>query len=317
MSTACPLCSSSNIKTLEKISLGDLGQFYKEDTKVDVSKYFSGKTEITLKRCIDCDLKFFYPLITGDPSFYEELQTLDGRSEDDKTEYQFVKSFITPNTSVLEIECGQGAFSALLPESVKYTGLELNDQAISKGRSKGLSILKESVQSHLATTDQRYDFVCSFQVLARIAEPATFVASCVRLLKPGGTLILSVSSEDSFLTLAHNNVRNMPPNRVLRWTDLALQNLVKQFKLSLTRIWHQPVSPHIQIWHDLLISYLWFIDMGLLKRGCSEGRYSLRIKFIAWLASKEKIRKWLLSYAEKRFPYFDNGDIVVLIAQKP
>lgn len=81
--------------------------------------------------------------------------------------------------------------------------------------------------------------VCFFQVLEHVPDPRGFLNDAIKCLKPGGLLIFSVPSEDSFLSFAVNNVLNMPPHHLTRWSDRALRDLTSRFSLSIVSIHHE------------------------------------------------------------------------------
>ncbi|HIK55440.1 MAG TPA: class I SAM-dependent methyltransferase [Synechococcales cyanobacterium M55_K2018_004] len=315
----CPVCLSTHTHTHTEVDTAQLAALYSEEVRIDVAPYFSGKIKLTMRLCSDCDLRFFEPMFPGDELFYEHLQQFDWYYRDDKTEYEFAKNYIGERAKVLDVGCGRGAFRAWLPESISYTGLEFNDRAIEKANFKRLNVIKQSVQVHADLCPSTYDVVCSFQVLEHVTEPEAFVKGCIKALKSGGVLILSVPAEDSFLQFAVNNCLNMPPHHVTRWTDLALKNLAQRENLSIINLWHEPVSDHIRDWHTFVLAqYGLSVFKPNPKRNLVRWETSdLRTKLINHLLGKKIIRSFVASVVAARHPAAKNGHTVMLIAKVP
>jgi hypothetical protein len=67
---------------------------YAKFLKSDISKEFGDVKKIGYYQCIDSDLRFFYPMVTGSENFYEHLQKIEWYYMDEKDEYDYAKNFI-------------------------------------------------------------------------------------------------------------------------------------------------------------------------------------------------------------------------------
>jgi 2-polyprenyl-3-methyl-5-hydroxy-6-metoxy-1,4-benzoquinol methylase len=209
--------------------------------KIDISTEFGAVEQISLFHCLDSDLRFFYPPITGSARFYSELQKYEWYYLDMKEEYRLAVQLIKEEDRVLEVGCGKGAFAKLL--SVReYRGLELNPDAIAMARNDGFSVLGELVQLHAMNYKGQYDVVCAFQVLEHIQHLREFIDSCIQCLKPGGLLIFSVPCADSFASIIPNFYLDMPPHHVSRWSDHSLTGLANIFDLELVTVHHEQLQ---------------------------------------------------------------------------
>lgn len=74
MSIVCPLSGSSNVTLIEQINASDLIKMYNQALQADISKEFGDVKQIGYYHCIDSDLRFFYPMVTGSEKYYEHLQ---------------------------------------------------------------------------------------------------------------------------------------------------------------------------------------------------------------------------------------------------
>jgi len=239
MTIKCPLCDSADNRLLEVLSGGLLRRLYRRQLGINLGGW--SPSTIELRHCHRCDLKFFVPGTTGDEKFYECLQKFDWYYLAEKQEYDVAAKHISSNDSVLEIGVGRGAFAGKIrPRS--YVGLELSEAAVRMARQHGLNVYKDSIEQHSRNHSDSYDVVCSFQVLEHVAEPKRFIEFSLRCLKRGGKFIQSVPSEDAFLGTEANNILNMPPHHVTRWTNKALGSLAEQFSLEIVEIWNDKLS---------------------------------------------------------------------------
>ncbi len=209
---------------------------------LDIGGELKGLASLDLVRCSECALLFFWPMVSGSQAFYDRLQALDWYYADEKNEFEFARRFLNADVAVLEVGCGKGAFGASL-DVRRYVGLEFSEKARARALEAGLAVLGESVQVHAAAHPAQYDVVCSFQVLEHVSAVGDFVRACVACLKPGGVLMFSVPSADSFARDVPNFLLDMPPHHLTRWPDATLTALVRLFELEAVDLWHEPLQP--------------------------------------------------------------------------
>jgi SAM-dependent methyltransferase len=207
---------------------------------ISTAKMFSGINEMHLLKCHDCDLMFFSPMISAGSDLYQALQRNRDYYPADKAEYSFARRFIKPSDDVLEIGCGTGAFARLIsPRS--YRGIEKNVSLVGKSL-EGIEISDETLQHHACRCKGKNDVVCMFQVLEHVPDVRDFLEDAMTCLKPGGILIISVPSADSFLRFMPNNALNLPPHHVTWWTDRCLQNVAGYLGASIAKMGHQKLE---------------------------------------------------------------------------
>ena len=310
MTVFCPLSGSSNVELIEKVRTNDIIKIYEELLGFNISSELYGIEEIGFYYCKESNLRFFYPAVTGSESFYEELQKFDWYYLDDKAEYAYASNFIKELDSVLEIGSGKGAFAKKI-KAQKYTGLEFSQEAKRLASMNGISILSESIQAHALANSGQYDVVCSFQVLEHIADINSFIQASIECLKPGGLLIYSVPSADSFLSVAKNNILNMPPHHVNWFSDICLTYMAEKFNLKTIDITHESLSD---------LHKRWYVQSIILERFCSltGTHYSLIDRSIKHkiLSGFAKVGGWLFANTLSNDGSQPNGHSVTIVYQK-
>lgn len=279
----CPLSGSENVTLLEKVKTKDLVWSYNRILKLDTTEEFQNMSEIGFYHCPDSDLNFFSPAATGSESFYEKLQGQEWYYLEDKEEFDYARQYITSVCHVLEVGSGRGAFARNIPAE-RYVGLEFSRKAIEDASPYNKQILKESIELHANGNPERYDIICAFQVLEHVADLRSFIENCLACLRPGGLLIYSVPSADSFIGIARNNPLNMPPHHLSWWTDKSLEFVAGLFKLEIVDIHHEKLSEIHKRWYAttlLLESFrnLFGLDIPILD-------ISFKTRFLSWISSK-------------------------------
>lgn len=255
MSVISPLTGSSNVVFEKNIRCDWLIANYQQQLGIDVSKYFAGLESIQIYKCLDTGYRFYYPFnVDGDGAFYEALQKFDWYYMDWKWEHQITSEMIKPTDKVLEIGCARGGFLNRVKEmGAESVGLELNRSAAEAARARGLNVFDQSIQDHARENPEKYDMVCSFQVVEHIAAIKPFLQASVDALRCGGKLIFSVPHNYSDSPLLQNNILDMPPHHSGLWDSVALANLQNLFALRLEMLLWEPVQKsHRGIYHGIV-----------------------------------------------------------------
>lgn len=226
---------------MERFPASDIVSIYSDSLGVDVANAFNNIRQVRFCRCQNCDLYFFDPLVAGTEDFYTSLQNFDWYYPKDKNEFGYAASLISATDSVLEIGCGMGAFAGKI-STASYVGLEFSQTAKQMAAKNGVEVRNQSIEDHAVDCPKKYDVVCSFQVLEHVPNLRRFLNAAAHCVRPGGRLILSVPSFDSFARYVTNHVLDLPPHHVTRWTDLALANIARELNLEVEDIWHEPLQ---------------------------------------------------------------------------
>jgi ubiquinone/menaquinone biosynthesis C-methylase UbiE len=128
---------------------------------------------------------------------------------------------------VLDIGAGAGEFSLAYPASF---GVEINPYLAAYGQQKGLKISLASIFS-LPFSNQEFDGVLISNVLEHLAEPQAAFGESVRVLRPGGRLVVTIPFLAGFR-------RDLTHQSFLKENDL--MRFSTEYNLHLLRIYSYP-----------------------------------------------------------------------------
>ena len=109
--------------------------------------------------------------------------------------YEFAKPLIQ-GKKVLDVGCGLAYGTALMAGSAaNITGIDYDKLTVEENRRNYSKILnldfQHAVIPPLPFEDQSYDIITAFQFIEHIHPRKEFIRECLRVLKPGGTLLVT------------------------------------------------------------------------------------------------------------------------------
>jgi SAM-dependent methyltransferase len=170
---------------------------------------------------------------------------------------------LEPGARVLDFGCGDQPYRAIFGTDVDYIAADLPgnpdaDIVIDGGR--------------VGLPDESVDLVFSSQVLEHVADPGAYLAECRRVLRPGGTLLLST----------HGVMFHHPhPTDFWRWTTEGLASVVDDSGLRLNSL--TPLMGAVPLG-------LWLLMLNIqakLPQGIRHGFVSVLNLLIAWSDRRE------------------------------
>ena len=245
-SVKSPLVASSPIHLLATFQAAKLIEDWHTCFDIDIADELNGIDEISLYRCDDSKLDFFTPSsATGSDHLYQKLQRLEWFYMQNKWEFEQAIKDLVGCKKILEVGCGPGFFVEKAIRELNGSwlkGIELTQSTLDRAIERNLPVERADLLE-LAAKGEVFDAVCSFQVLEHVSQPGDLLQAMVRVLAPGGRLIVCVPNRDSFLRY-QNNLLDMPPHHMTRWSETTFAFLEKILPLKLSRIKFEPLAPY-------------------------------------------------------------------------
>lgn len=116
--------------------------------------------------------------------------------------YAFVKPFCE-GADILDAACGQGYGSYLMKTwgAKSVTGIDIDQETVEKAsrlfQQDGLCYMQHTVEQ-LPFPDASFDVVVSFETIEHVDDPDAFLEEIKRVLKPGGTVIISCPNDNYY-----------------------------------------------------------------------------------------------------------------------
>jgi SAM-dependent methyltransferase len=223
------------------LSISHIAAMYELKCGIDVRRCFPTES-LDLYKCQTTGYRFWRPVgVAGDEQFYRDLSAAWPQYYPDwRWEYQHVPARVKRGDRLLEIGSGRGYFLRFIEERVKSaTGLELNREAIVEKVCRA-AVLPMTIEAIAAQAGEKFDVVCSFQVLEHIPQPDAFLRACVAALAPCGQLILSTPNSDHVAFQRKEDAFDLPPHHIGHFSLEVYAKLAKLYGLELERVFVEP-----------------------------------------------------------------------------
>jgi SAM-dependent methyltransferase len=113
--------------------------------------------------------------------------------------YEFASPWVD-QAEVLDAGCGVGYGSAFLARRARrVVGVDRSEEALEYARAHYLEPNVEYVRAdllELPLPDRSFDVVCAFETIEHLDDPAAFLRTVARVLRPEGTLLVSTPRVD-------------------------------------------------------------------------------------------------------------------------
>ena len=175
---------------------------------------------------------------------------------------------------VLDVGCGGGILAeAMAQRGARVTGIDLADKPLRVAQLHLLESRLEvrydlaSAEHYAATHASAFDVLTCMEMLEHVPDPASAVAACARLLRPGGraffstlnrnpkAYLLAVIGAEYVLRLlprgTHDYARFIRPSELARWCrDAGLR------EVELTGMTYNPLTRRYRLGPDCDVNYL-------------------------------------------------------------
>jgi SAM-dependent methyltransferase len=109
---------------------------------------------------------------------------------------------------VVDLGCGRGDAAAALHGTYgSYTGVDIVEYE-GFPRGAGISFLKANLEESLPLEDQAADLVVSIETIEHLENPRRFIREVVRLVRPGGRVVVTTPNQLSLASKLHLVFRN-------------------------------------------------------------------------------------------------------------
>ena len=171
---------------------------------------------------------------------------------------------------VLDVGCGGGILAeAMARRGAQVTGIDLSEKALRVAElhlhESGLSVRYE--KSAVEDVSGEFDAVTCMELLEHVPQPASMVAACARLVRPGGRVFFSTINRNpkSYLFAVvgaeyvlgllpkgtHDYQRFIKPSELARWTRAA--GLRNEELIGMT---YNPITRRYRLGADCDVNYL-------------------------------------------------------------
>ncbi len=176
--------------------------------------------------------------------------------------------------TVLDVGCGGGILSESMAEKgATVTGIDLGEKALKVAQlhslESGVAVDYQlvSVETMAEKQPASFDVVTCLEMLEHVPDPASVVAACAKLVKPGGKVFFSTINRNPkaylFAVIGAEYVLNMlprgthdyakfiKPSELASWMRLAGLSLQHQIGMS-----YNPLTQHYWLGDDVSVNYM-------------------------------------------------------------
>jgi len=186
---------------------------------------------------------------TGDKGDFSREHILDGIMLD--------KAISHKPLSVLDVGCGEGRFCRMLKEvGISTFGVDPIAEMVEEARSRDThGTYLQGFAEDLEFDDDTFDLVVTYLSLIDIDDAGRAIAEMVRVLKPGGRILVANLTSFSTSSIPLGRKICKETGEEFRPLGLYLQERKDWFEWDELRIqnWHRPLSQYMK----------WFLGQGL------------------------------------------------------
>lgn len=246
------LTGNDDARVLKQINPVVVAEKWKESLGVDVGDDFRLLGSIEY---LQCDVTGFCwyspPQAAGGAGLYEQLEKFEWYYMKEKWEFSLALNLLKGADTVLEVGVGEGNFLRLAKiAGLDVQGVELNPKGAERARAMGFIVHERILHKLSEEIPDRFDAICSFQVLEHIPDPISFLRGMLGMLRPGGRLILSVPNSAVMRKIDPSNqeLLNQPPHHMGHWDEKVFRALERLLPLEVKSVHREPLAKYHISW---------------------------------------------------------------------
>jgi methionine biosynthesis protein MetW len=126
-------------------------------------------------------------------AFYDAYWQQQGDRFDQRRQ-SLLTRYIQTGDRVLQVDCGPGVLAARMEQlGARVTGTDLSGEAVRRAQSRGVDAIQVNLDRQpLPFASASFDAVVSDSQIEHRVDFARYLDECVRVLRPGGRLVLCV-----------------------------------------------------------------------------------------------------------------------------
>jgi SAM-dependent methyltransferase len=213
--------------------------------------------------CDACRLRFSHPMAHPGRGFYEDSGLYENRDLGNVSlslpslEWRYVRFLreARPDRGgrLLDVGCGDGGFLSLAKKrGLETFGLEIDSRGVAIARKvRGLrNVERGRLEDIEALGWKDFDLVTCMEVMEHVSDPLGLCRSLRGLIRPGGTVGISVPSWDR-RPAWFGRETDYPPHHFTLWTKEALAAILTRAGFTDVRVFESPMIFQIFV-YDLL-----------------------------------------------------------------
>lgn len=184
------------------------------------------------------------------------------------------KAIGLPGKRVLDVGCGGGLLSeGMAVRGAEVTGIDLSEKPLGVAKlhllesGQKVDYRKVAVEQLATEVPGAFDAVTCLEMLEHVPDPASIVAACARLVKPGGQVFISTINRNPKAYLfavigaeyllqmlpkgTHDFARFIKPSELTRWCKQAGLEPDELVGMS-----YNPLTRHYALGRDTDVNYL-------------------------------------------------------------